>query len=254
LRVSVARVAVALSLLALVGCGSPSRAAREPDARTPGTTRKPVRTARPSVVAIPGGAGHLAAMAPKKGLTLRDKPNGSVIAHLKPRTDWGSPTVVWATARRGHWLAVVATALPNNRLGWLDVRHDRPRMWRSRLALFADLSERTMVLRRGNRVIRRVPVEIGAASTPTPVGRFAVTDKLVPAAGVAYYGCCLLALSGHQPKLRPGWAGGDRIAIHGSHAGQVGTAASGGCLRASNSDLRALMKAVPIGTPVVIRA
>lgn len=251
---SLARVASVLSLFALAGCGSPSREAHRPDTRKPGTTRPPVQTASPSVVAIPGGTGHLAAMAPKKGLTLRDKPNGSVIAHLRPKTDWGSPTVVWATGRRGHWLSVVATALPNNRLGWLDVRHDRPRMWRSRVGLFADLSERTLVLRRGNRVIRRVPVEIGATSTPTPVGRFAVTDKLLPAAGVAYYGCCLLALSGHQSKLRPGWAGGDRIAIHGSRAGQVGTAASAGCLRASNRDLRTLMKLVPIGTPVVIRA
>jgi hypothetical protein len=254
LRVSLARVAFVLSLLALVGCGSPSREAREPAARKPDTTRRPLPTASASVVAIPGGTGHLAAMAPKQGLTLRDRPNGSVIAHLKPTTAWGSPTVVWATGRRGRWLSVVATALPNNRLGWLDVRHDRPRMWRSPLTLSADLSERTLVLRRGNREIRRVHIEIGAASTPTPIGRFAVTDKLLPAAGVAYYGCCLLALSGHQSKLRPGWAGGDRIAIHGSRAGQVGSAASGGCLRASNSDLRALMKVVPIGTPVVIRA
>jgi hypothetical protein len=254
LPVSLARVAAVLSLFALAGCGSPSREAHRPDTRKPGTTRPSVHPASPNVVAIPGGTGHLAAMAPNKGLTLRDKPNGSVIAHLRPKTDWGSPTVVWATGRRGHWLSVVATALPNNRLGWLDVRHDRPRMWRSRVGLYADLSERTLVLRRGNRVIRRVPVEIGASSTPTPVGRFAVTDKLLPAAGVAYYGCCLLALSGHQSKLRPGWAGGDRIAIHGSRAGQVGTAASAGCLRASNSDLRTLMKLVPIGTPVVIRA
>jgi hypothetical protein len=254
LPVSLARVASVLSLLALVGCGSPSHDARKPDTRKTDTTRSPLRGASPSVVAIPGGAGHLAAMAPKKGLTLRDKPNGSVIAHLRPKTDWGSPTVVWATGHRGRWLSVVATALPNNRLGWLDVRHDRPRMWRSRLALFADLSERTLLLRRGARVIRRVPVDIGAASTPTPVGRFAVTDKLRPGAGVAYYGCCLLALSGHQPKLRPGWAGGDRIAIHGSPARDVGSAASAGCLRASDRDLRALMEVVPIGTPVVIRA
>jgi hypothetical protein len=257
LPVSLARVASVLSLLAFAGCGSSSHEARTPGTRTldtPPDSRPAPRTASPNAIAIPGGAGHLAAMAPKKGLTLREKPNGGVIAHLKAETSWGSPTVVWATGRRGDWLSVVATALPNNRLGWLDVRHDRPRMWRSRLDLLADLSERTLVLRRGNRVIRRVPVEIGATATPTPVGRFAVTDKLLPTPGVAYYGCCLLALSGHQSKLRPGWAGGDRIAIHGSRAGQVGTAASAGCLRASNSDLRALMKIVPLGTPVVIRA
>ena len=101
--------------------------------------------------------------------------------------------------------------------------------------------------------MRTIPVTIGAPSTPTPTGRFEVTDKLIPPAGSGY-GCCILALSGHQPHLRPGWAGSDRIAIHGSPDQLVGAAASAGCLRATNSDLRALMKRVPLGTPVVIRS
>jgi lipoprotein-anchoring transpeptidase ErfK/SrfK len=68
------------------------------------------------------------------------------------------------------------------------------------------------------------------------------------------YGCCLLALSGHQPIVRPGWAGGARIAIHGSPSQLVGEAASAGCLRARNEDLRYLMKRIVLGTPVRIRA
>src|SRR5882757_3899737 len=129
---SVARLLPLLVLLT-VGCGS-SNSERGDRGTVP---LSPATSSRESIT-IPVGGGHLAAMAPANGLTLRDKPNGAVIAHLRPKTDWGSPTVVWATGRRGHWLSVVATALPNNRLGWLDVRHDRPRMWRSRLALYAD--------------------------------------------------------------------------------------------------------------------
>ncbi|MFL5896516.1 MAG: L,D-transpeptidase [Thermoleophilaceae bacterium] len=192
-------------------------------------------------------------MASKSGLTLRARPNGRVVAHLEPQTDYGSPTVVWAARRRGDWLGVIATALPNNRVGWLDVQHDRPRMWRSRYTITADLSSRIVSLRRGTKVVRTLPVTVGAPSTPTPVGRFEVTDKLVPRAGSGY-GCCIVALSGHQKFLRPGWAGGDRIAIHGSPSQAVKTAASAGCLRARDSDLRALMRTVPLGTPVVIRA
>jgi lipoprotein-anchoring transpeptidase ErfK/SrfK len=126
-------------------------------------------------------------------------------------------------------------------------------MWRSRLTLSADLSARTLELRRGAKLLRRIPVAIGGPSTPTPIGRFTVTDKLIPDRSVAYYGCCLLALSGHQPKLRPGWAGGDRIAIHGGAANRF-AGSSAGCLRADEKDLRVLMKVVPLGTPVVIRA
>jgi hypothetical protein len=220
--------------------------------RAPSPPKAQQPKVKAAVVAIPSGAGDLAAMAPAAGLTLRDHPNGKVIAHLKPTTSYDSPTVVWAVARRGPWLGVLATSLHNNQIGWLDVRHDRPRMWRAKLSLRADLSHRTLQLLRGSRVIRTMPVTIGAPATPTPTGRFVVTDKLTPDPRVSYYGCCLLALSGHQPHLRPGWAGGDRIAIHGG--GSVGTAASAGCLHARDSDLRLLMKILPVGTPVVIRA
>jgi hypothetical protein len=246
---SVARLIPVSLCVALAACGGGGRHERP---RMPAVKVPPKAVATASAVRIPGGAGHLAAMARAAGMTVRAKPGGRVVAHLRSTTAWGSPTVVWAAARRGRWLGVVTPSLPNNTLGWIDVRHDRPRMWRSRLTLSADLSARTLELRRGAKVLRRIPVAIGGPSTPTPVGRFTVTDKLIPDRSVAYYGCCLLALSGHQPKLRPGWAGGDRIAIHGGAANQFG-GSSAGCLRADGKDLRVLMKAVPLGTPVVIR-
>jgi hypothetical protein len=246
---SVARLLPLLLCIALAACGGDDAVPK------PSSPTQVTKAAAPvNVVQIPGGPGHLAAMASRRGLTLRDRPNGRVVARLRQRTEYGSPTVVWAATRHGRWLGVVADGLPNNRMGWVDIRDDRPRMWRSPLAIEADLSARMVELRRGSKVVRRIPVTIGGPGSPTPVGRFTVTDKLIPDHGVSYYGCCLIALSGRQPKLRPGWAGGDRIAIHGSPGQLVGAAASGGCLRARNRDLRALMKVVPLGTPVVIRA
>jgi hypothetical protein len=235
--------------ITVAGCGG---ATKHEQPKAPAVKAPAKAAATPTAVLIPGGVGHLAAMASESGMTLRDKPGGRVVARLRSTTEWGSPTVVWAAERRGRWLGVVTPSLPNNSLGWIDVRRDRPRMWRSRLMLIAHLSTRTLELRRGSRVIRRMPVAIGGPSTPTPMGRFTVTDKLIPDRSVAFYGCCLLALSGHQPKLRPGWAGGDRIAIHGGLANRFG-GSSAGCLRADEKDLRALMKVVPLGTPVVIR-
>jgi hypothetical protein len=238
---------VVLAMFSLAACGSGHVDQIAQPARI-----KPLDLEETAVLlSIPRGPGNLAAMAPPKGLTLRDAPGGRVIAHLKPQTAWDSPTVVWVAKRRGRWLGVVATPLGNNQIGWLDVLHDHPRMWRTQLSLHADLSARTLELRRGRRVVRRMSVGIGGAGTPTPVGHFSVTDKLIPGRGLSYYGCCLLALSGHQRNLRPGWAGGDRIAIHG---GSTGGAASAGCLHASDTDLRRLMRIVPIGTPVYIRS
>jgi hypothetical protein len=244
---SVARPIVVVLTLALAGCASKTSV----QTTTTSPSAPVTTTARPAAVLIPSGSGNLAAMASPRGFTLRDRPGGKVVAHLRPTTTWGSPTVVWAAKRRGDWLGVVSTVLENNQVAWLDARRDHPRMWRTRLSLHADLSARTLELRRGARVVRRMSVGVGSPDTPTPVGRFSVTDKLVPDRSLSYYGCCLLALSGRQAHLRPGWAGGDRIAIHG---GSTGGAASAGCLHASDADLRHLMKLIPIGTPVYINA
>lgn len=254
---SLARLSALALTFALAACGSDAtdESAPGPTAAadsTPGHAAPATGVSRPGPL-IPGGDGFLAAIAPRKGLTLHERPHGKVVARLKARTRWGSPTVVWAVERRGDWLGVVATALDNNELAWLDARRQRPRLFRTPLSLHADLSERSLELRRRGRVVRRMPVTIGGPRSPTPTGRFSVTDKLLPGPRRGYYGCCILALSGRQPQLRPGWAGGDRIAIHGSASGATGSAASAGCLRARDDDLRRLMKVVPVGTPVVIR-
>jgi len=102
-------------------------------------------------------------------------------------------------------------------------------------------------------VLRRIRVAIGRPGSPTPVGRFAVTDKLPGARFSSAYGCCILALSGHQTKLPVGWSGGDRLAIHATNDPQdIGERVSAGCVRGLDIDLRYLMHVVPLGTAVVI--
>jgi lipoprotein-anchoring transpeptidase ErfK/SrfK len=186
-------------------------------------------------------------------LALRTRPRGPVSGTVSPDTEFGSPRVVSVAARRGRWVGVATTALPNNQLGW--VRRDDPALHAARVgySLHADLSERSLALRRDGRVIRSLSVAVGRPGSPTPTGRFAVTDKLRGTSYGPYYGCCILALSGHQPNTPPGWTGGDRIAIHGTDApASVGQPASAGCLRAADADLEVLMRRVPLGTPVFI--
>src|SRR5262249_13506421 len=111
--------------------------------------------------------------------------------------------------------------------------------------LDASLSRRRLELRLDGRPLRAIPIAIGAAASPTPPGRYQVTDKLDGARySAAAYGCCILALSGHQTHLRSGWTGGNRLAIHGG--GGIGGAVSNGCLHASETDLRYLMRTVPL--------
>jgi hypothetical protein len=190
----------------------------------------------------------------RRPVSLREKPGGPAVVPVGSTTEFGSPRVLAVAARRDGWLGVVATERPNNRLAW--VRRDNPalKLRRTGWSLHADLSDRTLTLRKHGRRVHRVTVAIGRPGAETPRGRFAVTDKLSGSSYGPYYGCCILALSGHQPKTPPGWTGGDRLAIHGTDApSTIGMAASAGCLRASDADLRLLMAKVPLGATVFIR-
>src|SRR4029079_2923299 len=75
-------------------------------------------------------------------------------------------------------------------------------------------------------------VGIGAPGTATPTGRFAINDKIAGSRYSSVYGCCILALSGHQTNLPRGWTGGDRLAIHGGPPAGPG---STGCLQAAEA-------------------
>jgi L,D-transpeptidase-like protein len=185
---------------------------------------------------------------------LRARPNGPVLARAGSRTEFGGTRVLSVAARRGPWLGVVATELPNGQLAWVSRKNSAVQVRRTAYSLHADLSGRWLELRKHGRRIGRIAVAVGRPGSETPTGRFSVTDKLNGRSFGAYYGCCVLALNGHQPKLPAGWSGGDRLAIHGTDSpGTIGTPASAGCLRAGDADLQVLMRRVPVGTPVFIR-
>lgn len=180
-------------------------------------------------------------------VAVRTGPGSPVAVRLSSRTEFGSPRT-FAAVPFANGLRVITAELPNGRAGWVQAR-GALRLSRSDLGLEVDLSMRVLRVRRASHVVRTMRVGIGARGTATPTGRFAITDKLRGADYSAVYGCCILALSGHQTNLPPGWTGGDRLAIHGgSTAGAVST----GCLHAAEADLRYLMRAVPLGAQITI--
>jgi lipoprotein-anchoring transpeptidase ErfK/SrfK len=182
---------------------------------------------------------------------LRAAPAGRKVGRLKRRTEFGSRKVVPVLRRRGGWLRVLVPERPNGKSGWIRAAATRPGA--VDVSLHVDRSARRLTVRRDGRVLRRVRVAVGRPGTETPLGRFAVTDKLRTKRADSPYGCCAIALSGHQPKLLPGWPGGDRLAIHATpQTSTIGTAASLGCLRAATRDLQVLMRIVPLGAPVFV--
>jgi hypothetical protein len=183
-------------------------------------------------------------------LPVLASPGGNAVKRFDHKTEFGSPRVLWVAERRGPWLGVVAPELGNGNVGWLRLDRDSLRFGRTPYSMHVDLSDRLIQLRRGDTLVRRVVVSVGRIGSGTPPGRFAVTDIVTDGISEAY-GCCAIALSAVQPNTPAGWIGGNRIAVHGWN-GPVGDAASGGCLRASNDDVRSLIKRVPLGSPVFI--
>jgi lipoprotein-anchoring transpeptidase ErfK/SrfK len=228
----------------LSGRAEPVRAA-PPKAPEPFLARPKPRPARPRRVVQPGTL--VAYVRAGRVIAVRSAPRGPVVARLSSQTEFGSPRT-FAVTRAVRGLRVITTELPNGRTGWVDAPRAL-RLTRTRVTLDVDLSARLLHLRSAGRLLHTVRVGIGAAGTPTPTGRFAITDKLRGSDYSAVYGCCILALSGHQTNLPPGWTGGDRLAIHG---GSTGGAVSTGCLHAGERDLRYLMRIVPLGAQIVI--
>jgi hypothetical protein len=183
---------------------------------------------------------------------LRATPDGRVVARLGRRSRWGGPQILAIVERRRDWLGVLHHEMPNGRPGW--IRAADARLLREPWSLRIDLSERRGSVSLHKKVVDRFPVGIGRPGNETPTGRFGVTDRLVTKGG-SPYGCCILALSGIQPKLPAGWPGGNRIGIHGTpDESSVGSPASAGCVRMRDADLRMLMRRIPVGARVTIVA
>jgi lipoprotein-anchoring transpeptidase ErfK/SrfK len=184
---------------------------------------------------------------------MHARPAGKLIFRVLPKTVYGRRLILSVTQRRGAWAAVPTFLLPNGRRAWVRVSRRTFVVRRTRWRISADLSARTVTVFHGAQRVRALRVAIGAPSTPTPPGTYAVTDKLKGRPFGSSYGCCILALSGHQPKIRTGPIDA-RLAIHGTDRPDlVGARASQGCLRATDREVRWLMRTVPVGTQVTIR-
>ena len=228
-RIVVASIAAALIAAAAAGPARPAASAARPALEQRGLT-----------LVIDRGA----------KVAIRRAPASRALAVAGWKTSFGSIRRLRVVERRGNWFAVESDVLGNGVLGWVS-RTAAVRLRRVRYSLEADLSQRLLTLREDGRVVFRRRVSIGAGDSPTPSGRFHVSDEI---SGRRWgLGCCVIVLSGKQPRLPAGWDGGDRLAIHGraSTSESIGAPTSAGCLHATEQTLRELAR-LPLGTPVVI--
>jgi L,D-transpeptidase catalytic domain len=139
---------------------------------------------------------------------------------------------------------------PNGRTGWIEARAVRVFAVSDRLVV--DLSARRLVAYRNGRPRLRARVAVGAPQTPTPTGRFVVNERWLLDNPNGVFGVAALGISAHSDVLHA-WLQDGPIALHGTNEPwTIGEAASHGCIRLRNAEMRRLLPLAPAGTPVEI--
>ena len=125
--------------------------------------------------------------------------------------------------------------------------------------LVLNLRQRRVYVYKGGKIIAKYPVAIGKKGWETPVGEWQVMEK-VKNPGWTNFKTGEVMRPGQENPLGVRWIGfwtdgEDVIGFHGTpNIKSIGTAASHGCVRMYNRDVRALYPLVKVGTTVKVVA
>jgi lipoprotein-anchoring transpeptidase ErfK/SrfK len=162
------------------------------------------------------------------------------------------PMVFLVEDRRPGWVRVHLPVRPNQARGW--VRAGAVRLARTGYHVVIGLRRHRLTVYDRERVVLRTRTAVGRSVSPTPTGRYFITDLLRPPDPGGFYGPYAFGLSAYSP-VYTSFAGGDgQVGIHGTNQPAViGTDVSHGCIRVANRVIERLAKRLPLGTPVTIR-
>lgn len=240
-------LAVVLSSACSGAGGSPPADAAKPATQLdpPATTAEAAAPAKagPTKLVIPPAPAHGPAYLVARIRTPLRTPYGTV----SDTSQFGQPVWVPVVRHHGDRGRLLVPLGKRGRLVPADLAK-MPLEWR-RVSVVIDLSADRMVVRDGRRTLGAFEVGKGAPATPTPTGRFFVTDRLRFGQG-SPYAPFAVGLSAHVTQLPASWLGGDQVAIHYGGMGAV----SHGCIHAGLDAIRLLQRRVGLGTVVVIRA
>jgi lipoprotein-anchoring transpeptidase ErfK/SrfK len=124
--------------------------------------------------------------------------------------------------------------------------------------LVIKLSERRVYVYQDDKVLTSYPIAVGKKGWETPLGNFKIITKLVNPSWQSPWNGKIIP-PGPKNPLGDRWIGfwsdgKNTIGFHGTPAeNTVGSAASHGCIRMLNNDVRALFEMVELNTPVIVQ-
>jgi lipoprotein-anchoring transpeptidase ErfK/SrfK len=187
-------------------------------------------------------------------VAMRARPGHGRVVGILPAGSkyYRTPTLAWVqhVSPNGRFGELAVPYSASTTMGWIPLRGLQRRS--TVIEVDVDLSRHRVVVERRGRVLFGTSAAIGAPSSPTPTGRYFVTDR-VPFPSGGALGTYAFGISGIQSHLPAGWTGGNQLAIHGTNdPASIGRSVSAGCVRVSAAALDRMIPLLRLGTPVLI--
>jgi lipoprotein-anchoring transpeptidase ErfK/SrfK len=166
-------------------------------------------------------------------------------------TERGVPRVFLVETRRDGWLEVLLPVRPNGSMGW--IRTTDVELAANPYRIDVQLAAHALTIHRDDELVLETAIGYGAEDTPTPGGRYYLTELLQPPDPEGVYGPFAFGLSGFS-DVHLDFAGGEGvIGIHGTNQpDSIGSTVSNGCIRVPNEVIAEMASFLPLGTPVTI--
>jgi lipoprotein-anchoring transpeptidase ErfK/SrfK len=241
---SLRRLVPLLAVALLVPVGAAQAASRHVEALVPAPSSTTAHVAR--------------IVAPSIGLT---KPaTGKFKLRLATTALWGggaNQLLVLASKHDSHgrtWLKVLLPVRPNGSTAW--ILKDRTVIGTTHWRILVSISQRKVRVYENGKLQRSFLAVVGAPGTPTPLGHYAVYEKIAQRNPQSIIGPWALHLTAFSDVLDNFGGGPGRVAIHGRNGeyliAPLGSAESHGCVRVDDAEVGFLARVVISGTPVTI--
>jgi lipoprotein-anchoring transpeptidase ErfK/SrfK len=153
--------------------------------------------------------------------------------------------------QRQPWMAVLAVVA----LGAMALAQDAPLASHehNRREVLVSIPDRRLAVLEDGKIVQTFPVSVGASVSPSPTGEFQIINRV---SNPTYYHRGAVIPPGSDNPIGPRWLGLNRkgFGIHGTNEPRsIGKAASHGCIRMRNRDIRTFFTLVRVGDVVRIR-
>jgi lipoprotein-anchoring transpeptidase ErfK/SrfK len=185
---------------------------------------------------------------------VRDGPGGELIHTFADPIPSGGPLVfVVDELGADGWHRMLLPVRPNGSTGW--VKESSVTFTRHNYRILVELDRFHLTVFDHERPVFETTVGVATENTPTPGGRYYITELIQPTVSDSVYGAYAYGLSGYSEVLEE-FAGGDgQLGLHGTNdPDSIGTRVSNGCIRMRNEDIIHLVtiEGIPLGTPVEV--